>query len=240
VILSTPSKPRVELLQVVDPKQLKLIDDNSGSGTLALNEELPESGIYKILIQNKLGTRGSYFVCLENGIFGGEHLGWTQPGEAGKSAPNPLTLLSFMVPRLTQGSPTYNAIITVGPKSSGDKPAFHVGDGEFFSISSPGVSSALKIKASIQPDKKGVKFEIYTNSIKSDMFSLGLGKTREIKDGLVVELADIIKIEPAAPPSNGGQGRTGRCCVSCGGTTSCGCAVDDTCGSCCSSGCCYY
>ena len=30
----------------------------------------------------------------------------------------------------------------------------------------------------------------------------------------------------------------GRCCVTCGATTSCGCAVDDTCGSCCSGGCC--
>lgn len=33
---------------------------------------------------------------------------------------------------------------------------------------------------------------------------------------------------------------TGRCCVTCGGTTSCGCAVDDTCGSCCSGICCVY
>ena len=33
---------------------------------------------------------------------------------------------------------------------------------------------------------------------------------------------------------------TGRCCVSCGGTTSCGCAVDDSCGSCCAGICCVY
>jgi hypothetical protein len=33
-------------------------------------------------------------------------------------------------------------------------------------------------------------------------------------------------------------GGGGRCCVHCGGTTSCGCAVEDYCGSCCSGGCC--
>jgi hypothetical protein len=35
-------------------------------------------------------------------------------------------------------------------------------------------------------------------------------------------------------------GGGGRCCVTCGGTHSCGCAVDDYCGSCCSGGCCAF
>jgi len=35
-------------------------------------------------------------------------------------------------------------------------------------------------------------------------------------------------------------GGGGRCCVTCGSTTSCGCAVEDYCGSCCSGGCCSF
>jgi hypothetical protein len=34
------------------------------------------------------------------------------------------------------------------------------------------------------------------------------------------------------------KGIVGRCCVSCEGTTTCGCAVEDSCGTCCSGMCC--
>jgi hypothetical protein len=229
-------KPRVELLKVAGPKQLNPIAEGTGSGTIALNEELSENGTYKILVQNKLGTRGSYFVCLENEGSGEEgRLGWTR--SEGVALLQPLELLSFIVPSISQASPVYHAVIAVGPRSNKEKSTFHIRDGEFVSISSPELSE-LKIKASIQSDKRGAKFEIYVKSRKAEAFSLELGKAREIKGGLVVELADIIKVGPSARSPGGRVVATGRCCVACGGTTSCGCAVDDSCGSCCSGGCC--
>lgn len=81
------------------------------------------------------------------------------------------------------------------------------------------------------------------------------GFTRKARFGLGVRVLEVVTpkadLDPRIPATKGcgkagklfeegfGTGQVGRCCVTCGGTTSCGCAVEDTCGSCCSGGCCY-
>jgi hypothetical protein len=83
----------------------------------------------------------------------------------------------------------------------------------------------------------------------------GLGETAYTKKAAAAFSVRVVKV--TEPPAEGG-GRpalkssckassgsialskfiAGRCCITCGGNTSCGCAVDDTCGSCCAGGCC--
>jgi hypothetical protein len=88
-------------------------------------------------------------------------------------------------------------------------------------------------------------------------FETGLGETaytRKARIGLGVKVREVVvpkeDLDPRTPVLKGcgkagkfleeGYVQPGRCCVTCGGTTSCGCAVEDTCGTCCSGGCCYF
>lgn len=229
----------------------------SFQGTYSFNCPLPFTGEYSVLVRDKLGNPGTYFICLEtvsdllspNSRANAE----TQRYDMGGGA-IPMFAALFS-PAGSEESRENTATVSKGGESdiavvvltarNGTEQVVRLRSGEMSAIkggqgqATYGMTASVSWKPEAQVEIKIVEEKVGPERAlrEVDHFNLKVHDKHaiELAGFKSVELADLVPRGPSGDKGNGGYGGfggAGGCCVTCGAITVCACSVSLSCGAC--------